>query len=83
MNGKNHLRVVSDAERQVSAHYQEQQQVIQHLKELTVQMRDLKKHYESLIKAAARLNVANTDLARAMGKSEAAVRMYKKRRGIT
>jgi regulator of replication initiation timing len=83
VNGRDHLRIVSDAERAVSAHHQEQQQVIAHLRELTVQMRDLRKHYESLIRAAARLKVANTDLARAMGKSEAAVRMYKKRRGIT
>ena len=77
-----HLRLVDDAERAVAVHEQERNQVIAHLKQLTTQMRDLQKHYEQLIRSATRYSISNTDLARAMGKTEGAVRMYKKRKGI-
>ena len=77
-----HLRLVDDAERQITTFYQERAEVIAHLSQLTTQMRDLQKHYETLIQAAMRYHISNTELARAMGKTEGAVRMYKKRKGI-
>jgi hypothetical protein len=79
---KDHLRIVGDAERSVVAWEQEKAQVIAHLREMSVQMRDMQRHYEAVMRSAARYKISNTELARAMGKSEGAVRMYKKRKGI-
>jgi hypothetical protein len=79
---KDHLRIVGDAERSVAQWEQEKSQVIAHLRELSAQMRDMTRHYESVMRSAARYKISNTELARAMGKTEGAVRMYKKRRGI-
>lgn len=85
MRGKtrqgNHLRVVTADERQAE-HQQEKEQVIAHLKQVDVQIRDLKMHYEQLMRSAVRYQVAASELARALGKTEGAVRMYRKRKGI-